>query len=292
VITAPPVDAQGDGHDHEHGSGSGHRLTEQYRWRDAEGRLMAYYSAALAFSPVSAPRAMAPGTIRIGLEASYLPPLSEAQRSAGFSKTETTNFTPVLPRPRLAVGLPMGISLEGSWIPPVNAFGATANLVSVALSKSFAVRNDFLLTPRISGTTGSVRGPITCNDEMPTRSDGDLLFYQHVCHAMESEDRFEPRTVSGELVASRSMRGGALSPYLGIGVMNERDRFDIGVRYSDGSIDPNHPILAMTLTRGYGFLGATWAAPRRSAITGELFYAPGSLLTARFQASMLLRAGS
>jgi len=292
VITASPVDAQGDGHDHEHGSGSGHRLTEQYRWRDAEGRLMAYYSAALAFSPVSAPRALAPGAIRIGLEASYLPPLSEAQRSAGFSKTETTNFTSVLPRPRLAVGLPMGISLEGSWIPPVNAFGATANLFSVALSKSFAVRNDFLLTPRFSGTTGSVRGPITCNDEMSTRSDGDLLFYEHVCHDMESEDRFEPTTLSGELVASRSMRGGALSPYLGIGVMNERDRFDIGVRYSDGSIDPNHPILTMTLTRGYGFLGATWAGPRRSAITGELFYAPGSLLTARFQASMLLRAGS
>ena len=289
VITAPPVDAQGDGHDHDHGSGSGHRLTEQYRWRDAEGRLMAYYSAALAFSPVSAPRAMTPGAIRIGLEASYLPPLSEAQRSAGFSKTETTNFSPVLPRPRLAIGLPKGISVEASWVPPVKAFGATANLVSGAISKSFAVRTDILLTPRLSGITGSVRGPITCNDEMTTRTEGDLLFYEHVCHDMESEDRFEPRALNGEVVASRSMRDGALSPYLGIGVMNEWDRFDVGVRFSDGSIDPNHPILEMNLTRAYGFLGATWAGPRRSAITGELFYAPGSLLTARFQASMLLR---
>ena len=95
--------------------------------------------------------------------------------------------------------------------------------------------------------------------------------------------------VTSELVASRTIGGGALSPYVGMGVMNEWDRFNVGVRFSDGSIDPNHPILEMTLTRPYGFLGASWAGPRRSALTGELFYAPGSLLTARFQASMLLR---
>ena len=292
AYAAPPAEAQGDGHDHDHGSGSGHRLTEQYRWRDPEGRLMAYYSAALAFSPVAAPTMLAPGGLRLGLEASYLPPLSEAQRSAGFSKTENTNMSPILPRPRLSVGLPMGLSLEGSWIPPVKAFGATANLLSGAVSKSFALRNGLLVTPRVSATTGSVRGPITCNNDMRDRSEGDLLFYQHVCHDMESEDRFEPRVLAGELMASRSMRGGAMSPYLGVGLLRERDRFEVGVRFSDGSIDPNHPILEMTLTRPYGFLGATWQGPARSAITGELFYAPGSLLTARFQAGLELLRGS
>jgi hypothetical protein len=230
---------------------------------------------------------MLPGSLRLGLEASYLPPLSPAQRSAGFSKTESTNFTPVLPRPRLAVGLPLGITLEGSWVPPVEAFGVTANLVSAAVSRSFAFRNDILLTPRISGTTGSVRGPITCNDEMRTRSAGDLLFYQHVCHSMESEDRFEPQTLNGELVASRTR--GVISPYLGVGVQSERDQFDVGVRYSDGAFDPNHPILKMKVTRPYGFLGATWQGMRRTSFTGELFYAPGSLVTVRVQANVRLR---
>lgn len=248
---------------------------------------MAYYSAALAFSPVAAPRIMAPWTLTLGLEASYLPALSEAQRSAGFSKTEHTNLVPVVPRPRLALSLPKGFALEASWIPPIEAFGVTADLLSGSVSRSF-VAGGFVLTPRVAGTTGSVRAPITCNNDFRDRSAGDELFFLHVCHGMESEDRFEPMGISGELVASRSMRGGALSPYLGVGVLREHDRFEVGVRYSDVSIDPNHPILEMDLTRAYGFLGATWSGPRRSAISGELFYAPGSLLTARFQASVLL----
>jgi hypothetical protein len=42
----------------------------------------------------------------------------------------------------------------------------------------------------------------------------------------------------------------------------------------------------MDLTRGYGFLGATWSGSGRGAVSGELFYAPGSLLTLRVQASL------
>jgi hypothetical protein len=290
IGVASPAGAQGDGHDHEHGSGSGHRLTEQHRWRDPEGRLMGYYSAALAFSPVGAPAVAAPWALTLGLEASYLPPLSEAQRSAGFSKTEYTNLSPVLPRPRLALSLPFGVAVEGSWIPPIEAFSVTANLVSGAISRPFPVRG-VLVTPRVAATTGSVRGPMTCNNELADGSDGDLLFFQHICHGMESEDRFEPRAVSGELMVSRSMRGGSLTPYIGGGVRSEEDRFEIGVRFTDGSLDPNHPILTMDLTRGYGFLGATWAGRGRGAISGELFYAPGSLVTVRVQASLrLLRA--
>lgn len=249
---------------------------------------MAYYAAALAFSPVGAPRIAGPWGGSFGLEVSYLPALSQAQRSAGFSKTESTNLAPVVPRPRLSLTLPAGFAVEGSWIPPIRAFGVTANLVSAAITRPFALRGNVILTPRIVGTTGSVKGPITCNQELEDRGGGDAIFYAHVCHSIESEDRFEPMALSGELVASRTIRGGSIAPYAGVGLRMERNTFDVGVRFSDGSLDPNHPILKMNLTRGYGFLGATWAGPRRSALSAEMFYAPSSLLTARVQASMRL----
>jgi hypothetical protein len=287
IVGAASVARAQDEHDHDHGSGHvGPRVVEQHRWQSPEGRLMAYYSAGLAFSPVGAPRLARPWGGSLGLELSYLPALSEAQRSGGFSKTESTNLVPVVPRPRVSLTLPAGFAVEGSWIPPVRAFGVTANLVSAALARPIALRNGFVLTPRIAGTTGSVKGPITCNQELEDRGGGDAIFFTHVCHNMESEDRFEPMAFSGEIVASRSLRGGSLAPYAGLGVRRERSSFDVGVRFSDGSFDPNHPILEMDLTRGYGFLGATWAGPRRSALSGEMFYAPGSLLTARVQASI------
>ena len=284
---APVASAQDD-HDHGSGDHTGHRVVERYRWQDPEGRLMAYYAAALAFSPVGAPRVAAPWGASVGIEISYLPALSEAQRSAGFSKTESTNLAPVVPRPRLSLTLPAGFAIEGSWIPPVRTFGVTANLVGAAITRPIALRGNVVLTPRVAGTTGWVKGPITCNDELQERGGGDGLFYAHVCHSMESEDRFEPASLSGELVASRAIRGGSIAPYAGLGVRRERNRFDVGVRYSDGSFDPNHPILKLDLTRGYGFAGATWAGPRRSALSAEMFYAPGSLLTGRVQVSMRL----
>ncbi len=289
VSSARIANAQGE-HDHDHGAGghTGPRIIEQHRWSDPEGRLMAYYSAALAFSPVGAPRIAAPWGGSLGLEISYLPSLSDAQRSAGFSKTESTNLAPIVPRPRFALSLPSGFAIEGSWIPPVRAFGVTANLFSAAITRPIPLRGNVLLTPRIAGTTGSVKGPITCNQELEERGGGDGIFYAHVCHSIESEDRFEPVAFSGELIASRTMRGGTLAPYLGLGVRREQSTFDVGVRFSDGSFDPNHPILEVNLTRGYGFLGATWSGPRRSALSAEMFYAPGSLFTGRVQASLQL----
>lgn len=249
---------------------------------------MAYYSAALAFSPVGSPRVANARGASIGLELSWLPALSEAQRSAGFSKAQSTNLAPVVPRPRVSVGLPAGFTLEGSWIPPIRAFGVTANLVSGAIARSFETGGSFTLTPRIAGTIGSVKGPITCNDDLRKRGGGDAIYYTYICHGTESEDSFEPNALSGELIASRSFRRGALAPYAGVGVRVERDRFDVGVRFPDGTADPNHAILELDLTRGYGFAGATWAGPRRSALSAELFYAPGSLVTGRVQASLRL----
>ena len=271
--TAAPLAAQG-------------RVVERHDGNDAEGQLMAFYSAALAFSPVGA-LGVIDERIGAGLELSLIPPLSRAQRTAGGTKVESTNLAPVLPRPRLRVALPARTTLELSWVPPVTAFGVTPNLWAVALSRPFEIAHGVVLVPRLAGSGGHATGAITCNDELAHNGEGDSLYFAFVCHGRESADRFAPRAVSGELVATRAVRS-ALSAYAGVGTRLEHTKFTIGVRRSDGSSDPNHPILEMHALRSYLLAGGTWALRPRAAASAELFYAPGTVLTVRAQAMLRL----
>jgi opacity protein-like surface antigen len=260
---------------------AGGRVTEQHTFDDNEGRLLGYYSAAVSYTPLEAAIAARPWTFELGSELSYVPRLSTAQRTAGRDKPEATNLAPVFPRPRAALQLPGGFRLEGSWIPPIRFFDIKANLYGVALSAPVAAPWGISLTPRVSYTGGRVSGPITCNTDL---LHGDLSFqvyYTQVCHDRESDDHFEPSQWTGELFGSGKLRGGSILPYAGIGVQHENTKFDIGVLRADGTRDLDHPILQLRATRGYGFGGITWMAPRNVRLTSELFYAPGSLFTAR-----------
>lgn len=255
------------------------RIVEQHEWSDPEGRIMAFYSAALAFTSIFAPRS-GQGGLEAGLELSYMPPLSREQRSAGFSKTESTNLMPILPRPRVAMTLPWATRIEASYVPPVPAFGVKASLLSVALSHLVMERQSVRLSARVAGSSALVRGPITCNKAINDEGPGERLFFDRVCHGYESEDEFHAPALSAELLAS-GVGGGAIIPYGGLGVRTEKTRFIVGVKTFSGSPDPNHPVLEMSVTRPYGMVGATWAWSVRSSLGGEIFYAPGSLVTIR-----------
>jgi hypothetical protein len=255
-------------------SGQG-RIIEKHDWSDAEGRLMGYYSAGLAFTSILAPRSGLTGW-EAGLELAYLPPLS---------KTESTNLMPVVPRPRVAVNLPWDTRVEASYVPPIKAFGVKASLLSVALSHPVLERESMRLTARVSGSSSMVRGAITCNESITQEGAGERLFYSDVCHGYESEDEFHAPAIAAELLGSGRSYG-AFVPYAGLGIRSEQDKFNVGVKDFRGNPDPNHPILEMSVTRPYGMLGATWARSARSSLGGELFYAPGSLLTVRFLGAM------
>jgi len=261
------------------------RLVEHHEWSDPEGRIMAYYSAALAFTSIGAPRSGQRG-FEAGLELSYLPPLSREQRSAGFSKTESTNLMPILPRPRVAMTLPWDTRIEVSYVPPVPAFGVKASLLSVALTHPVMQRQSLRLSARIAGSSALVKGPITCNKAINDEGPGERLYFDKVCHGYESEDEFHAPALSAEVLASGAQRG-AIIPYAGLGVRTEDTRFIVGVKSFSGRPDPNHPVLEMTVTRPYGMLGATWARSARSSLGGEIFYAPGSLVTVRLLGTML-----
>lgn len=253
----------------------------RYSWDTPEGRIMGYYSAGLAFTPVAAPRR--PVGVEIGLELAYLPPLDEARRSGGFSKQESTNLIPVVPRPRVAIALPANFALEASYVPPVKVFGVKASLLSAAISRPVWTRPAYALTARFAASSGLTKGAITCNSDILENGGGDVAFFEYVCHNQESEDSFHSPALALELLGAGAP-GKRFVPWAGLGVRHERNRFVIGVKNADGTEEPNHPILLMTTTRPYGMVGATWNALRMADVSGELLYAPGSLLTGRLMA--------
>ncbi len=260
------------------------REIQRFDADDPEGRLMAFYSAAVAFSPVGG---VAPDALHLDVELGYVPPLSAAQRTTGFDKPEATNLAPVFPRPRLRARV-RGFALEGSWVPPLRVFGVRANLVAAAVTAPAVRAGRFSLAPRLAGLGGRVRGPITCNAETAEEGGRDLLvYYAGVCHGNDSDDAFEPNHVSLEVLVARE--GGRVRPYVSLGARRDRTRFDIGVRRDDGARDLDHPVLELRDTRPQVALGAAWTGPRRTRLAAELFWAPGSVATVRVAAGAGLR---
>lgn len=262
------------------------RVVERHRIDEPEGRLLGFYAAALAFTSAGAiDRDQA---LALGLEASYVPYLDDAQRRPSIDKPEATNLAPVFPRPRLSARLPFGVIGEASWVPPVPVFDVRANLFAFAASRTVASIGGVDLTPRIWTTFGRVRGAMTCNADALTGRSADLdRYYALVCHGRESDDWFEPRLAAVDVHAVRAM--GAWRVSVTAGARHERTRFDIGVRTFDGRRDPDHPILEMRGIRPEFSLGAAWRTATRWSAGAEAFYAPGSLLTARLSAQYVVR---
>jgi hypothetical protein len=266
------------------------REVQRHDFDSPEGRLLGYYSAALAFTSGGPALGGRPWSIDLGVEATYVPPLSRAQRQAGSDKPQSSNLAPAFPRPRVSLTFPGRVQAEASWIPPVRVFDAEANLISLAVSRPIRDVRGITLVPRLAFTTGRIEGAITCNDELTEVDLDQQVYFGAVCQGRESQDHFEPRHYTVELLGSRMMHDGRIVPYASIGVRHERTRFDIGVIRPDGSRETDHPILTMRTTRPFAVGGAQWRPLPRFATGAELYYAPGSLLTARVLATLNVRA--
>ena len=256
------------------------RAVERRDFSDGQGKLMGFYSAGLTFTPVVAPRARSRGELGVGLELAYVPRLDADQRRVG-DKPESTNLAPIFPRPRVTYALTDAVVVEGSWIPPVEFFDVKANVASLAVAWTSPLRGALRLSPRFAGTIGTVEGAITCFEELAERGLDLAIYYDQVCYARESVDRFEPRHVLLELMAGWERAGARLTPYAGVGARGDWTRFDIGVIRDDGTRDPDQPLLELRAVRPYGVAGATFRAAERARATVELLYAPGSLVTVR-----------
>ncbi|MEO7511058.1 MAG: hypothetical protein ABIZ91_04780, partial [Gemmatimonadaceae bacterium] len=137
----------------------------------SEAKLLAFFSVPIAFSPAGHAERLAPGAVRLSFDLTWVPTPDADIRRASYCnrKSENTDLSPIFPRPRLAVGLPGGFFLEGSYMPPITVLDATPNLGSVALgwSRSLSESGDGLgswVTLRAHATMGEVTGPITCSN--------------------------------------------------------------------------------------------------------------------------------
>ncbi len=257
---------------------------------DPRTEIMGYYSAVMLFAPAGL---MPAGSrVEVGGDLTFIPPLSLADRTAGFGglKEEKTNFCPVLPR--LRAGASFGrTAVVAGLTPPVTVCGVKATLLSAAVSQRFALSGNWGGAVRASALAGSLAAAITCSaaaiaDTTDLTCSGGNL----------SDDRVKPITFALEGAITHGDGQGRFEPYLLVGVRRERVDFDVNytrpLATSRGPALDDHERLRATLTRVHAAAGASWSFTPRLRLGGEVFYAPGALFTVRGRASLALRSPS
>ena len=260
---------------------------------DPQALLLGYYAAVMQFSPIGL--ADKDGRLEIGVAGSIIPNLSLADRLVGFggTKPEDANKCPVFPRLALAKGFG-GVSVELGWTPPVTACDVKASIVSAAALRRFALSPEWDGAVRISGVAGSLRSAITCSVAF-TQDPLDQTCY----NGTPSDDRVAPVTFSLDFVAAhQGPQRSRLEPYFVLGFRYERVDFDANYTRTatQGAADPQNVYPALDdhertragLSGVQLAAGASWAAAGRFRLAGEVYYAPGALLTLRGRASVLL----
>ncbi|MFL5494073.1 MAG: hypothetical protein ACJ8DC_06775 [Gemmatimonadales bacterium] len=240
-----------------------------------EARTLAIFSVPLAFSPAGAPELL-PG-LRIGVEAASLPGVDRATATPTICRPgkgpENTDLLPVLPRPRLALPLPGGLALQVSWIPPVRVNGVRGNLFGLSVGKSFGRLDGMVLALRAHATFGSIRAPITCDDDALADASSECFGGER------SDDRFRPNILGADLTVGFPVAHGRLRPYAGGGYNRLRPRFQVHFVNQFGKLDDRR--VEVDLERLAAFGGATWAATPRLQMIGEVYAVPADAVTVR-----------
>jgi hypothetical protein len=190
---------------------------------------------------------------------------------------EHTDFLFALPRPRILVPLAAGLTAEASWVPPIRANGLKADLFGFSLSKAIAWENGLVAAVRAHATVGSIRAPITCDQE--ALSDPVSECFQGTL----SNDKYSPNVYGADL--SFGFGRGSIRPYFGGGYNRLQPRFQVNFQNRFGSIDSTR--VQVDLNRAVFFGGASWQMLDRIDLTGEVYAAPADAVTAR----LVLRAG-
>ena len=240
-----------------------------------EAEAFGIVSVPLAFGRAQAPE-MLPG-LRFGVEAAYVPQVDDETATPTICRPgkgpENVNLSPVLPRPRLSVPLPLGLAFEASWIPPVRGGGVKANLFGVSLSRSCGNIDGLVVALRGHATFGSVRAPVTCDDDALDDAGSECF------QGTRSDDRFSPNIFGADLSASVPVAGGRLRPYAGAGYSRLTPRFRVNFTNRFGEVDTTKVIVNLDRVAVFG--GATWIMSYRFALSGEVYAMPADAVSAR-----------
>jgi len=237
-----------------------------------EAWAMKYFSSVAQPTGFGAPESRPPGALEVGLEAGWVPALSEEERRVGFngSKVEDLNKTSAFGRLRLSVGLPADFSLSLGWVPPVEVGGVETNLYSLALARPLLANRFWSLGLRLHAQRGTLEGDITCTREEARLAPGSPG-NPFGCEG-PSRDRMTVRQAGLELAASFYPEGeGRLVPHLAVTVSYLDPEFQVDAVYSglrDRTLETTHG-TTWSLAGGL-----TWAATERTRVGVEAFYAP------------------
>ncbi len=210
--------------------------------------------------------------IRLAVEGSSVPTLSEDERRVGFGgvKVEDLNRTSVFGRVRLQLGLPAGFSATLGYVPPVEINGIEPDLISLAVERALIDKDSWRLGLRLFGQTGSVTGDFTC-DRTTVAAGADRARNPFGCEEPSKDEISLDSWGIGLGVTFRAGSSGKLWPYLSASISQLDAEFQVGARYS-GLID-----RTLLITEGSLFAmtaGLNYQASTKIALGAELFYAP------------------
>jgi hypothetical protein len=225
-----------------------------------EGKLLAFYTAPIAFSMATAPVVMTAGSVRIGAEGEYVPkpnPELEQTGACFTQKSEQTSLSPVFGRPRITIGVPLGFTVELAYLPPVTIARAKPNLFSFAVAQtthfSFGPATGTTIMLRGHGTFGNVKGAITCPAGSLQQTSPTLP-----CYGTEpSNDTFHPDMFGGEVAAGITPMSRGISLYAGVGANRIDPHFRVGFTDANGAVDETEVELNSAVTRATVFGGIT-----------------------------------
>jgi hypothetical protein len=250
-----------------------------------EAKLLAYYAVPLAFSPSGTLESMPKGSIRLGFELTYIPEPDDELRHTSICflpKEENAQLSPVLPRPRVSIGLPGGFFVEGTYLPPVTVADATPNMGSIAVGLVRPWTGSYGVSLRAHGTFGSVKGPITCPSEALQLTNPNAACYG----SSPSDDTYRPNIlgIEGAVTWSGSSRYAA---YAGAGYSSLRPRFQVGFQPANAPFDSTR--VEVDLDRISLMLGGRWHATQTLALAGEVYAVPEDVVTFRLGGTWRIR---
>jgi hypothetical protein len=254
-----------------------------------EAKLLAHYSAPISFAPLAEP-GFAAGRFALGVDVTYIPKPDAALTRTGRCfqpKNEQTQLSPVFPRPRLMVGLPLGIGFEVSWLPPVKVAGAKPNLFSGALSITRTLMaisgHPLIAAARVHATRGEVKGAITCGQDALQQSDPAQPCYG----AEKSNDTFRPNMWGIDGSIGRRFMDGRLGLYAGGGYTWLAPRFRVGFADATGYVDRTR--VEVDLTRAAAFGGASYQLAGIWSATAQVYSVPADVTLFRLGGAVTLR---
>ncbi len=241
-----------------------------------EAKTMAILSVPLAFSNGAAPT-LPTRRVRLGLEAATIPNVPDDIATPTICRPgkgpEDTDRLPGLIRPRVALGLGHGLTLEASWIPPVTVNGMRANLFGFSAGWSSQLSPTLMIGVRGHTTLGDIKGPITCPEDQLDNPTSECFDGQ------ESDDQFKPNLIGADASMALSLGGGRWRPYAGVGYTHSSPRFQVNFTNAIGQVDTT--LVVAELDRVALFGGITWAPKDGWDISGEVYSTPADAVTIR-----------